>query len=138
MAWTEKLRVRPWKRCPACRKRHRCGKNLCPTCHNRDYQRRRVIRPCTVCGKPNKRGGPTCAWCYQKKYRKDPVARKRQNRSNMEYAKRNPEKRKVWVQNWRYRVGWYVPDLQALRAAVKRLDRALASAEERTRLRGAG
>src|SRR5438477_12106745 len=96
-------------------------------------------RLCRDCGiKPARPGGTQCAACYQRVYRSDPVkgaARRAANRVSVKlYEKRHPEKRRVWVRNWQRRVGRFVPDLQALRRAIKRLDRTLQASEQRARV----
>ncbi len=93
---------------------------------------------CTDCGRPARVGGRQCAACYQRRYRTDPARRARHREAVKAYTKRNPAKRRRWVRTYQARVGLYVPDLQALRAAIKRLDAAVAIASERASLRGTG
>lgn len=88
-------------------------------------------RDCTDCGRPARAGGFQCARCYQRRYRETPEGKRRHNDAVIRYNARHPDKRRVWVRRYQQRIGVYVPDLQDLRRAIKRLDAALAAAEER-------
>ena len=92
------------------------------------------------CGKPGRFGGrgKECAACYQREYRTRPGKREAHRRAVIAYTKRNPEKRRKWVHAYLERIGWRVPDFQALRAAINAVDAAVAQAEGRSRLRGSG
>jgi hypothetical protein len=90
------------------------------------------------CGKQARQGGRQCAACYQREYRQRPGKREAHRRSVAAYQRRNYDRWLVWQYRWRERVGWRVPDLQALRAAINAIDAAVAQAEGRSRLRGSG
>lgn len=98
----------------------------------------RDMSKCEDCARPNKRGGRWCSACYQRRYRQNPANRERHRRAVGEYQRRNYAKWLQWQYRWRERVGWRVPDLQALRAAINAVDAAVAEAEGRRRIRGSG
>ena len=96
---------------------------------------------CRDCDREDARtrfGGRQCARCYMRAYRKDPEKAAKHRAAVIAYTKRNPDKRRRWVRTWKERIGWYVPDLQDLRRAIKRLDRAVVYAERREGLRITG
>lgn len=86
---------------------------------------------CTDCDRPPRAGGRQCARCYQRRYRSTPEGKRHHNDAVIRYNARNPDKRRVWVERYKRRIGLSAPDLIELRRAIKRLDKALASAEER-------
>lgn len=90
---------------------------------------------CDDCGRTNKRGGRWCSACYQRRYRQRPEAYARHKARVAAYQRRNYRKWREWQYRWRERVGWRVPDLQALRAAINAVEAAVAQAEGRSRLR---
>jgi hypothetical protein len=106
----------------------------------RQRERRRASRSaCVDCGTEVRRAGAErCSDCYRRWWRGTPEGRARRRAANIAYAKRNPEKRRQWVHTYLERIGWRVPDLQALRAAINAVDAAVAQAEGRRRLRGSG
>lgn len=96
--------------------------------------------PRCPCGKPRRSSGngyygATCASCYARRYRATPRGKERTLAANYAYIKRNPEKHRRWARTWRERVGWYVPDIQLLRSALKTLEASLAEAARRESLR---
>lgn len=93
---------------------------------------------CDDCGRENRRGGRYCSACYQRRYRQRPEVYAAHKRRVAEYQRRHYRKWLVWEYRWRERVGWRVPDLQALRAAINAVESAVAEAEGRRRLRGPG
>jgi hypothetical protein len=88
-------------------------------------------RVCADCARPARPGGTRCHRCYQRLYRASPEGRQRHNAAVARYNARNPDKRRQWVRTYRQRVGLHVPDLIDLRRAIKRLDAAVATAQER-------
>lgn len=91
---------------------------------------------CSDCGRPAREGGRQCARCYQRRYfEARPERYELHKRRVTEYAKANPRKRTEWVRAYRQRIGWYNPDLTALRAALGRLEQAVAQAARRQELR---
>ena len=90
-----------------------------------------MLHDCSDCGRPARSGGRQCARCYQRRYRETEAGRRKHNDAVIRYNARNPDKHRLWRHRWQERVGISVPDLQALRRAIKRLDAAVASAEER-------
>lgn len=94
---------------------------------------------CPNCGREHKRSknGP-CPACYAQTYRSTVIGHDRTLLANARYAKRNPAKHLVWRHRYEERIGKRVPDLQALRRALKRLDAAVEVATERASVRGAG
>ena len=96
--------------------------------------------PCPDCGKPHKRGvNNRCSACYQKSYRSDPDRRKKHRDAVKAYSKRNPDKRREWVQTHKRRTGQLVPDdVHDLRRSVRRLYACLRHASRREGAGGAG
>lgn len=91
---------------------------------------------CPDCGRQHKRGkNNRCANCYQKRYRVG-ERRVKHRESVKRYTKRNPDKRRIWVNRWQTRTGRLVPtDIHALRYALKFLERAVEAAQDGTPIR---
>lgn len=66
------------------------------------------MKPCEDCGREKKRAGRYCSNCYMHRYRNDPEKglerRRKHAQSVVAYQRDNPEKRREWVRQWRYRV----------------------------------
>jgi predicted RNA-binding Zn-ribbon protein involved in translation (DUF1610 family) len=92
-----------------------------------------------VCPECERRHGAKtyrCHACRLRAYRKTESGRQATIRANLAYAKRNPDKVRVWRRNYQIRIGRIVPDLTELRRAIKSLDAIVEAAAEREGIRG--
>lgn len=87
------------------------------------------------CGRLARKGGTLSSTCYMRAYRKTKSGKEASRKANREWRKRNPDKAKYYDQEykraWRRKTHFYVPqEVIELRDAVKRLEQALAAADE--------